>query len=92
MNEKYNSPLYCNISNNNVTNHYYHSLEHLLMVAQDISQTRSLEKIIQIALNVARKITNCDGATFVLLDHGFRRAHASPSGTSTPSDDVLLEL
>ena len=70
MNEKYDSPLYCNISNNNVTNRYYQSLEHLLIVSQDISQTRSLEEIIQIALNAARKITNCDGATFVLLDHG----------------------
>ncbi|MFM6156921.1 MAG: diguanylate cyclase domain-containing protein [Cuspidothrix sp.] len=70
MSEEYNSPMDSNISNNNATNHYYQSLEHLLTVSQDISQARSLEEIMQLALNAARKIINCDGASFVLLDHG----------------------
>ncbi len=71
MNEKYESPLRCHLSIDDVTDYYSHSLEHLLIVTQDLYQAHSLEQIIAISLDAARKITKADGATFVLLDHGF---------------------
>ncbi|MDP5017496.1 MAG: sensor domain-containing diguanylate cyclase [Dolichospermum sp.] len=71
MRNKYESPLHCNISIDNATDYYSHSLEYLLIVTQDLSQACSLDQIMEIALTAARKITKADGATFVVLDHGF---------------------
>jgi hypothetical protein len=71
MNAKYESPLRCNISIDHVTDYYSQSLEHLLIVTQDLYQARSLDQIMAIALDAARKITKSDGAAFVRFDHGF---------------------
>jgi diguanylate cyclase (GGDEF)-like protein len=70
MKKEYDSLLHCNISDHNATHFYSQSLEYLLVVSQEITQACSLEQIMEIALTAARKITNCDGATFIILDHG----------------------
>ncbi|WP_254449610.1 GAF domain-containing protein [Anabaena sp. UHCC 0253] len=71
MSQEYEYPLSCNLSTDGMNSNYSHLLEYLLIVTQDLFQARSLNKIMEIALVAARKITESDGATFVLLDHGF---------------------
>ena len=54
------------------TEYYLNSLEHLLIVSQNLCSTRSLEEITKIVIAAARKIiTGADGVTFILLDYGF---------------------
>ncbi|MDD1417173.1 diguanylate cyclase, partial [Dolichospermum sp. ST_con] len=71
MKETYQFPPRCHQSIDYGTDDYFDSLEHLLTVIQDLYQACSLEQIMDIALDAARKITKSDGAVFVLLDHGF---------------------
>lgn len=49
---------------------YVGSMQHLLRAVQELSLARSLPEIQQIVRAAARALTGCDGATFVLRDHG----------------------
>jgi signal transduction histidine kinase len=52
-------------------NDYVRGMEHLISVVQELSHARSMEAIQAIVRTAARKLTNADGATFVLKDGPF---------------------
>lgn len=54
----------------NVTKQYLQAMERLLLVVQDLSLARSLERIMEIVRVAARELTASDGASFVLRDNG----------------------
>lgn len=47
---------------------YLTAMERLLLAVQELSMARSLESVQRIVRTVARELTGCDGATFVLRD------------------------
>jgi signal transduction histidine kinase/ActR/RegA family two-component response regulator len=51
----------------------------LVKAVQDLSLARTLEKVMEVALDAARKLTGADGATFVLRENGMCH-HAAESG------------
>jgi diguanylate cyclase (GGDEF)-like protein len=68
------SPLYCPIrfeTESNATRQYLRAMERLLLVVQDLSLARSLERIMEIVRVAARDLTGSDGASFVLRDNGY---------------------
>ncbi|WP_234300972.1 sensor domain-containing diguanylate cyclase [Sphaerospermopsis aphanizomenoides] len=50
---------------------YLQAMERLLVVVQDLSLARSLDRIMEIVRVAARELTASDGASFVLRDNGF---------------------
>jgi diguanylate cyclase (GGDEF)-like protein len=73
MTSNFSSPLYCQIllgSDNKEMRTYTRAMERLLMVVQDLSLSRSLERIMEIVRVAARDLTASDGASFVLRDNG----------------------
>jgi diguanylate cyclase (GGDEF)-like protein len=58
-------------SENNAVQHYLQAMERLLLVVQDLSLTRSLERIMEIVRVAARELTGSQGASFVLRDNGY---------------------
>lgn len=74
MTSNFSSPLYCQIllgSENKEMRTYTQAMERLLMVVQDLSLSRSLERIMEIVRVAARDLTASDGASFVLRDNGY---------------------
>lgn len=53
------------------TQQYVKAVERLLVVVQDLSLARSLERIMEIVRVAARELTGSDGASFVLRDNGY---------------------
>ncbi|WP_413171376.1 diguanylate cyclase [Anabaena azotica] len=73
MKTNLSSPLYCQIrfeTESNATRQYLQAMERLLLVVQDLSLARSLERIMEIVRVAARDLTGSDGASFVLRDNG----------------------
>lgn len=67
-------PLSCQTlleTENHVTKQYLQAMERLLIVVQELSLARSLERIMEIVRVAARELTASDGASFVLRDNGF---------------------
>jgi diguanylate cyclase (GGDEF)-like protein len=67
-------PLYCQIlgdTENHATRQYLQAMERLLLVVQELSLARSLERIMEIVRVAARELTASDGASFVLRDNGY---------------------
>ncbi|MCF4968211.1 GGDEF domain-containing protein [Nostoc sp. CMAA1605] len=50
---------------------YLKAIKRLLIVVQDLSSARSLERIMEIVRVAARELTGSDGASFVLRDNGY---------------------
>ena len=48
---------------------YYHGMERLVAVVQELSFARDLEAVMAIVRRAARELTGADGATFVLRDN-----------------------
>ena len=74
MTNSFSSPLYCQIllgSENKEIKSYTQAMERLLMVVQDLSLARSLDRIMEIVRVAARELTASDGASFVLRDNGY---------------------
>ncbi|MBD2296167.1 sensor domain-containing diguanylate cyclase [Anabaena sphaerica FACHB-251] len=66
-------PLSCRIrfkTESNATRQYLQAMERLLLVVQDLSLARSLDRIMEIVRVAARDLTASDGASFVLQDNG----------------------
>ncbi|MGM3305221.1 sensor domain-containing diguanylate cyclase [Anabaena sp. WFMT] len=55
----------------NATRQYLQAMERLLLVVQDLSLARTLDRIMEIVRVAARELTASDGASFVLRDNGF---------------------
>ncbi|AFZ58225.1 sensor domain-containing diguanylate cyclase [Anabaena cylindrica FACHB-243] len=55
----------------NATRQYLQAMERLLLVVQDLSLARNLDRIMEIVRVAARELTASDGASFVLRDNGF---------------------
>ncbi|WP_353932556.1 sensor domain-containing diguanylate cyclase [Okeanomitos corallinicola TIOX110] len=56
---------------NHVNRQYLQAMERLLIVVQELSLARSLERIMEIVRVAARELTASDGASFVLRDNGY---------------------
>jgi diguanylate cyclase (GGDEF)-like protein len=70
----FDSPLNCSLlvdSKDTATQKYLRAMESLLVVVQDLSLARSLERIMEIVRVAARQLTGSDGASFVLRDNGY---------------------
>ncbi|MCC6217337.1 MAG: GAF domain-containing protein [Polyangiaceae bacterium] len=48
--------------------HFNHQLERLTLVAQDLSQARTTDAVVDIVRRAARQLVDADGATFVLRE------------------------
>ena len=57
-------------SSADTSSEYVRGMERLLRAVQELSLARSLPDIQRIVRTSARELTGCDGATFVLRDHG----------------------
>ncbi|MEA5549646.1 sensor domain-containing diguanylate cyclase [Anabaena cylindrica UHCC 0172] len=55
----------------NATRQYLQAMERLLLVVQELSLARTLDRIMEIVRVAARELTASDGASFVLRDNGF---------------------
>lgn len=66
-------PLSCSVPSDpdQDTAAYVRAIERLLIVVQELSLARSLERIIEIVRTAARQLTHADGASFVLQDNGY---------------------
>jgi diguanylate cyclase (GGDEF)-like protein len=71
MTKECNSSSHSKLSLDAATECYLRSMERLLIVSQQLSQQRHLEKAIEIVQRAAREITGADGAAFALRDNGF---------------------
>jgi len=74
MTNKFDSPLHCSLVadvKDSTLQTYLRAIESLLIVVQDLSLARSLERIMEIVRVAAREITGSDGASFVLRDNGY---------------------
>jgi len=74
MTNRLDSPLHCSLLvdiKDTATQEYLRAMESLLVVVQDLSLARSLERIMEIVRVAARQITGSDGASFVLRDNGY---------------------
>jgi diguanylate cyclase (GGDEF)-like protein len=70
----FSSSLNCPIwfdKNQNAIEQYLRAMERLLLVVQDLSLARSLDKIMEIVRVAARELTASEGSSFVLRDRGY---------------------